>query len=85
MHVQVLMIGHLVGFDLIGAETVFFKRILVRIPMRTGQLIHATVRTRIHDVMLDMDRLPFFRTDKVHGMVAVLKFDGIVFQSISSA
>ena len=50
-----------------------FNRIFVGKTFGTGQLVHTAVRARIHYIVLYVDGLAVFSTDKGHGVVTVLK------------
>ena len=73
MHIEILMVRHINGPDLVGAEAVLLNGIFVGISIGTCQLIHAAVRAWIHYIMLNMNRFSLFGTDKGHGMVTVLE------------
>ena len=73
---QVLVVGHARLRELFGIEGVALNRVFVGEAFRTGQLVHAAVRTRRVDVVFQQDRAALFGLDQRRGVVGVGELRG---------
>ena len=73
VRIQILVIRHLFRIHLSRSQTIFFNRIFACIPISTHQLIHTTVRTGSHNIMLNQHRFSVFSTNNCCCLITILE------------